>query len=112
MGTIFVDNLEPQSGTSLTLGASGDTVSLTSNSGKTSGFGKVGQVVQTIKSNTETSSSTSYVTGLLCNNNSHINISSKVFIVLCRVGCNTASGNVMLKIRNNTAGADVQSDPW
>mgnify|MGYP003108884649 FL=1 len=28
MGTVFVDNLEPQSGTSLTLGASGDTVSL------------------------------------------------------------------------------------
>ena len=28
MGTIFVDNLEPQSGTSLTLGASSDTVSL------------------------------------------------------------------------------------
>ena len=44
MGTIFVDNLEPQSGTSLTLGASGDTVSLTSGA-KTSGFGKVGQVV-------------------------------------------------------------------
>ena len=30
MGTIFVDNLEPQSGTSLTLGASGDTIALTS----------------------------------------------------------------------------------
>jgi hypothetical protein len=30
MGTIFVDTLEPQSGTSLTLGASGDTVTLTS----------------------------------------------------------------------------------
>ena len=28
MGTIFVDNLEPQSGTNLTLGASSDTVSL------------------------------------------------------------------------------------
>ena len=28
MGTVFVDNLEPQSGTSLTLGASGDTVNL------------------------------------------------------------------------------------
>ena len=26
MGTVFVDNLEPQSGTSLTLGASGDTL--------------------------------------------------------------------------------------
>jgi hypothetical protein len=46
MGTIFVDNLEPQSGTSLTLGASGDTVTLTSGA-KTSGFGKIGQVVQT-----------------------------------------------------------------
>ena len=30
MGTIFVDNLEPQSGTSLSLGASGDTIALTS----------------------------------------------------------------------------------
>ena len=30
MGTIFVDNLEPQSGTSLTLGASGDTISTAS----------------------------------------------------------------------------------
>ena len=28
MGTVFVDNLEPQSGTTLTLGASGDTVNL------------------------------------------------------------------------------------
>ena len=30
MGTVFVDNLEPQSGTSLSLGASGDTIALTS----------------------------------------------------------------------------------
>ncbi len=30
MGTVFVDNLEPQSGTSLTLGASGDTVQVAS----------------------------------------------------------------------------------
>jgi len=30
MGTIFVDNLEPQSGTTLTLGASGDTVKVAS----------------------------------------------------------------------------------
>ena len=37
MGTIFVDNLEPQSGTSLTLGASGDTVSLASGASQ-SGF--------------------------------------------------------------------------
>ena len=30
MGTVFVDNLETQSGTSLSLGASGDTIALTS----------------------------------------------------------------------------------
>ncbi len=30
MGTVFVDNLEPQSGTSFTLGASGDTIALAS----------------------------------------------------------------------------------
>jgi hypothetical protein len=60
MGTIFVDNLEPQSGTSLTLGASGDTVSLTSGA-KTSGFGKVGQVVTTSAAFNTTISSTSLV---------------------------------------------------
>ena len=50
MGTIFVDTLEPQSGTSLTLGASGDTLTIPSgctisNSGTASGFGKVLQVL-------------------------------------------------------------------
>ena len=58
MGTIFVDNLEPQSGTSLTLGASGDTVSLTAGA-KTSGFGKIGQVVSTTKTDTFSTTSTS-----------------------------------------------------
>jgi hypothetical protein len=28
-----------------------------------------------------------------------------------RVGCNTGSANVFLKIRNNTAAADVQANP-
>ena len=65
MGTIFVDNLEPQSGTSLTLGASGATVTLTSGA-KTSGFGKIGQVLSTIGANFLSTSSTSYaaVSGL------------------------------------------------
>ena len=66
MGTIFVDNLEPQSGTSLTLGASGDTLTIPSgctisNSGTASGFGKIGQVVNVTKTDTFSSSSGSYV---------------------------------------------------
>ena len=52
MGTIFVDKLDPQSGTNLTLGSSGDTVTLTSGA-KTSGFGKIGQVVTTTFTGTE-----------------------------------------------------------
>ena len=65
MGTIFVDNLEPQSGTSLTLGASGDTVTLTSGA-KTSGFGKIGQVLTVTIGSEQSTSSSSYsdVSGL------------------------------------------------
>ena len=59
MGTIFVDNLEPQSGTSLTLGASGDSISLASGATQ-SGFGKLGQVVQTKVTTQTTNSSSSY----------------------------------------------------
>lgn len=62
MGTINVNNIAPESGTTVTLGASGDTITLPSgatlavasgatisNSGTASGFGKVLQVVSTLK---------------------------------------------------------------
>ena len=45
MGTLFVDKLDPQSGTSLEIGSSGDTITIPSgatitNSGTATGFGK------------------------------------------------------------------------
>ena len=43
MSKLEVDAIEPQSGTTLTIGASGDTINLAS--GATAGFGKVGQIV-------------------------------------------------------------------
>ena len=43
MGTIFVDNLEPQSGTSLTLGASGDTLQAASGVTNNLGISEVDQ---------------------------------------------------------------------
>jgi len=58
MGTIFVDNLEPQSGTNLTLGSSGDTISLASGA-TSSGFGKLGQIQSTTLSSTLSISSSS-----------------------------------------------------
>ena len=44
MGTLFVDKLDPQSGTSLEIGSSGDTITIPSgatiaNSGTATGFG-------------------------------------------------------------------------
>ena len=45
MGTLFVDKLDPQSGTSLEIGSSGDTITIPSgatiaNSGTATGFGE------------------------------------------------------------------------
>jgi len=54
MSKLEVDAIEPQSGTTLTLGASGDAINLAS--GATAGFGKVGQVQSTFY-NTPTSQS-------------------------------------------------------
>jgi hypothetical protein len=58
MSKIEVDAIEPQSGTSLTLGASGDTITIPSgatltNSGTATGFGKVLQVLQATKQDTQ-----------------------------------------------------------
>jgi hypothetical protein len=64
MSQISVDSVIPQSGTTVTLGASGDTINIPSgvtmtNSGTATGFGKVLQVVQTVKTDTTSTTSTS-----------------------------------------------------
>ena len=70
MSKINVNTWEPESGTDLTLGASGDTITIPSgatitNSGTASGFGKVLQVVSAVKTDTaSTTSSTLASTGL------------------------------------------------
>jgi hypothetical protein len=70
MSKLEVDAIEPQSGTSLTLGASGDTITIPSgatitNSGTATGFGRVLQVVSDTDNANTVVSSTSYAdTGL------------------------------------------------
>lgn len=58
MSTIETNKIRPSSGTNLTIGDSGDTVTLTSGA-KTSGFGKIGQVVSATKTNTQSISNNS-----------------------------------------------------
>ena len=62
MSKIEVDAIEPQSGTTLTIGASGDTVNLGSGATLGSGMGKVLQVVTATDSTQRSTTSTSFVT--------------------------------------------------
>jgi len=90
MGTIFVDNLEPQSGTSLTLGASGDTVTLTSGA-KTSGFGKIGQVVQGTTTTEVSNTTTSYIDTGLTASITPTSTSSKILVLVNQNGIRSQS---------------------
>lgn len=99
MSKLEVDTIEPQSGTSLTLGASGDTITIPSgatltNSGTATGFGKVLQVVSTTKTDTFTTSSTSYVdvTGLSVSITP--SSASNKILVIVSVGINGRDGVV------------------
>ena len=106
MGTIFVDKLDPQSGTTLTLGSSGDTVTLTSGA-KTSGFGKIGQVLRANHATAVTNTTTTYAdTGLTLSITPN-STSSKILVLVSQnlviydsIG-NSALGKVKL-VRDST----------
>jgi len=70
MSTVETNLVQPSTGTTLTLGASGDSISIPSgatiaNSGTATGFGKVLQVVQAVKTDTGSFSSSSTNTFVL-----------------------------------------------
>jgi len=82
MATLFVDKIDPQSGTALEIGTSGDTVNL--GAGVTAGFGKILQVVTATDSTSRNTTSTSYVTA---SNTLSVDItpsatSSKIYVVV------------------------------
>ena len=70
MGTLFVDKLDPQSGTSLEIGSSGDTITIPSgatitNSGTASGFGE-SNTPQFFVRKTSSAQTLNYNTATLC----------------------------------------------
>ena len=81
MGTIFVDNLQPQSGTSLTLGTSGDSINLAS--GATAGFGKVLQAVSNTYASGQIQTTSSAMTDAISQAITPATTSSKVLVLLC-----------------------------
>ena len=122
MGTVKVTNIEPiaDNGT-LTIGNSGDTIALTSGA-KTSGFGKIGQVKQTVKTDSFTTTSSSYVdiTGFSVSI-TPTSTSSKI-LVMVTIGAlanSGASGSIVNLVRgtttivsNSAGGATDTYDAW
>jgi hypothetical protein len=130
MSKIEVDAIEPQSGTSLTLGASGDTITIPSgatltNSGTATGFGKVLQVVTATDTTGRNTSSASFVTA---SNTLSVSItpssaSNKIFIetnfsafldgpnesqfTIYRDATNLGTVNGMVTLYNETSGAQI-----
>ena len=110
MSKLEVDAIEPQSGTTLTLGASGDTVALGSGV-TTSGIGKVLQVVTATDSTTRSTTSASFVTA---SNTLSVNItpssaSNKIFIIVNAGGYINTTGEAnytIYKESTNLGGSD------
>ena len=105
MSTLEVNTITPQSGTTLTLGGSGQTIAI--GSGATAGFGKIGQVISTNLSSTVSISSSSTssffdITGLSVNI-TPTSTSSKIYIsYLCNIAVGAGSKHVRL-MRDSTA---------
>ena len=113
MSQISVDSVIPQSGTTVTLGASGDTINIPSgvtmtNSGTATGFGKVLQVVQTVKSDTFSSSSSSWtdITGLSVSITPS-SASSKILIMYSIIASESASQFASFRITRNSTGIAI-----
>jgi hypothetical protein len=92
MSKIEVDAIEPQSGTTLTLGASGDTINIAS--GATAGFGKVLQVVTGTFATQTDSSSASYVATGLTASITPSSTSNKILILYSLPLRNGSSSNI------------------
>ena len=93
MSTIEVNTIKSISGTStLTIGESGDTIALTSGA-KTSGFGKIGQILQSSTTTTTSVTSTSYVDVGLSQAMTPSTTSSKILVIaFCSGGSASSAG--------------------
>jgi len=88
-----VDKLDPQSGTALEIGTSGDTITIPSgatitNSGTATGFGRVLQVITATDSTARSTTSTSYATGsnTLAVTITPTSTSNKIFVMMTGTG--------------------------
>jgi len=118
MSKLEVDAIEPQSGTTLTIGASGDTITIPSgatltNSGTATGFGKLLQVVSNYDATTSTTSAT--FTDIFGSDLSiTLSSTSNKVLIIANAGLGRSSNSggaadcqVELRVVNTTTGTDV-----
>ena len=99
MSTLEVNSIQPlSSGTTVTLGASGKTLSIPSgctisNSGTATGFSKIGQVVVGTTESSGTTTSTSFSSTGLSAQITPSSSSSKIFVTCCFSGSKNSDPN-------------------
>ena len=125
MSKITVDTVEPATGTSLTLGANGDTITVPAgatltnsgtmtNSGTATGFGKVLQVISSMYKGTNSTSSNSMVTTGLEATITPSATSSKILIMTSFAMASTGDAGIWIQLFKGSSVisgslADVQS---
>jgi hypothetical protein len=116
MSKIEVDAIEPQSGTTLTIGASGDTITIPSgatlsNLGTATGFGKVLQVVSTTKTDSFSTTSATLVdiTGLSATI-TPTNTSSKIMVLSSFIGSNASDSADAFQLVRDSTNIGVSTD--
>jgi hypothetical protein len=105
MSKIEVDAIEPQSGTTLTIGASGDTVALGSGV-TTSGIGKVLQVVFATTTTQVNNNTTSYTDTNLTASITPSSTSNKIYVIVNQANklqeASSSGGSVIKILRDST----------
>ena len=108
MSKLEANQVDPATGTTLTLGTSGDTVNL--GAGVTAGFGKIGQVVQTTKTDAwsqSTTDQTFYNPTSFSRTITPTATSSKILILACCAWSATTNYEIGTKITRTVGGSEV-----
>jgi hypothetical protein len=110
MSKIEVDAIEPQSGTTLTIGASGDTVNLGSGATLGSGMGKILQVVEDTSITAFSTSSTSVSDTGYSITITPSSASSKIIVIAYGNWGLSGSGRARLQMASNSSGSFTTID--
>ena len=112
MSTLETNLIQPATGTTLTVGASGDTITIPSgatitNSGTASGFGKVLQVISATHATEVTSTSSSYADTGLTASITPSSTSNKVLVIVNQNGLEKDNTDTKISVKLLRGSTDI-----